>query len=401
MNARTGNIATQTSGLMIRNSDAATLAKELIRVRGITLALFDAYEAADATVLPCGDEFNPPLWELGHIGWFQQWWVGRNRQLHFGASCDPEHQRLPCPHLQLASHGDDWYNSSTMPHRQRWDLPLLEEGDAKAYLAATLAQTLQCLKNIGISDDDLYFFRLVLLHEAMHIEAAVYMAQALEKRIELPALLMNAIDLVAPHADSLPATPRFSLKNTVWQLGNTTEGFSFDNELAGQAVDLASYEIDAQPVRWAQYLAFAEATGFALPRFVRKAVHGFENLTLGHWKVLNLQQCAVHLSWHEAQAYCAWAGRRLPTEAEWECAAHTQQDFLWGQVWEWTSSDFLPYDGFKAHPYRDYSEPWFGSRKVLRGACAATLPIMRNAKYRNYFTPGRTDIYAGFRTCAI
>ncbi len=401
MNARTGNITTQTAGQMIRNSDADTLARELVRLRGIMLALFDAYVAAGALDVPRGDEFNPPLWELGHIGWFQQWWVGRNQQRHLGANCDPEHLRLHCPNLQLASYGDDFYNSSTMPHAQRWDLSLLPARDAKDYLQATLAQTLQCLAKAGQSDDDLYFYRLVLLHEAMHIEAAVYMAQALQISFELPSEMQLTMNLIAPHADSMPANSQFSLKNTAWQLGSDARGFAFDNELAGQLVKLPAVQIDAHPVRWAQYLKFVEATGHAMPRYVRKVAGGYENTVLGHWQTLDMQQSAVHLSWHEAQTYCSWAGRRLPTEAEWECAAHSEKDFAWGQVWEWTASDFQPYEGFKAHPYRDYSEPWFGSRKVLRGACAATLPIMTNAKYRNYFTPDRTDIYAGFRTCAL
>jgi gamma-glutamyl hercynylcysteine S-oxide synthase len=399
MNARSQVDTAHTPGQMIRTSDAATLARELVRVRAITLALFEAYEAAGALDVPQGDEFNPPLWELGHIGWFQQWWVGRNQQRHLGAACDPDHQRLPCPHLQAAQYGDDWYNSSTVHHARRWELPLLGSQAAKDYLQATLSQTLQALSQAGQSDDDLYFYRLVLLHEAMHIEAAVYMAQALEQPIKMPESI--TINSIAPRADSMPAISHFSFKNTIWKLGSPAAGFSFDNELAGMRLSLPAFEIDAQTVRWAQYLAFVEATGYALPRYLRKVSSGYESLHFGQWQALNMQESAVHLSWHDAQAYCLWAGRRLPTEAEWECAAMSAQGFAWGQVWEWTSSDFQPYDGFQAHPYRDYSQPWFGSRKVLRGACAATLPIMANVKYRNYFTPDRTDIYSGFRTCAL
>ena len=386
---------------MIRTSDAATLARELIRVRGMTLDLFHAYEAADALDVPRGEEFNPPLWELGHIGWFQHWWVGRNQQRHLGAASDPDHARLPCPHLTLARYGDDFYNSSTMPHAQRWDAQLLDAQAAKDYLQATLSQTLQALSHADGSDDELYFYRLVLLHEAMHFEAGVYMAQALVRHIELPASIRKTIKLIATRAYSTPANTSFHIKNRPWQLGSQPSGFSFDNELIGQTTKLPAFEIDAHPVRWAQYLSFTEATGYAMPRYVRKASLGYEHLLFGVWSQLDLSSSAVHLSWHDAQAYCLWAGRRLPSEAEWECAAHTEKDFVWGQVWEWTASDFLPYEGFKAHPYRDYSEPWFGSRKVLRGACVATLPIMQNAKYRNYFTPNRTDIYAGFRTCTL
>jgi gamma-glutamyl hercynylcysteine S-oxide synthase len=401
MNARLHSVAEQTAGQMIRTSDASVLARELARVRSLTLTLFEAYEAADALHVPQGNEFNPPLWELGHIGWFQQWWVGRNQQRHWGAACEPFHERLPCPHLIQASHGDDWYNSSTVAHAKRWALPLLSAQKAKDYLQATLAQTLQCLGEAGESDADLYFYRLVLLHEAMHIEAAVYMAQALARPMQVPSQVLNAIDSIANYSNNTGAIAVFHISNRVWSVGVEAGGFAFDNELASQEVMLPAFEIDPQPVNWAQYLAFVQAANDPLPRYLRMTETGYENLLFGQWRSLNLQASAVHLSWHNAQAYCLWAGRRLPTEAEWECAALTQEGFAWGDVWEWTSSDFLPYAGFQAHPYRDYSEPWFGSRKVLKGACTATLPIMRHAKYRNYFTPDRTDIYAGFRTCKI
>ena len=106
----------------------------------------------------------------------------------------------------------------------------------------------------------------------------------------------------------------------------------------------------------------------------------------------------VTVTYEDALAYARWKGRSLPTEAQWECAVHTQPALHWGAVWEWTDSVFEPYAGFVAHPYRDYSAPWFGSRKVLRGACLATAQEMVNARYRNFFPPERRDIFAGFRT---
>ncbi len=113
---------------------------------------------------------------------------------------------------------------------------------------------------------------------------------------------------------------------------------------------------------------------------------------------MNPLRPAVHVSLHEAEAWCRWAARGLPTEAKWECAALALEGFSWGQVWEWTASQFEPYPGFIAHPYRDYSAPWFGSHRVLRGACPATSSPLAHARYRNFFEPHRNDIFAGFRS---
>lgn len=108
-----------------------------------------------------------------------------------------------------------------------------------------------------------------------------------------------------------------------------------------------------------------------------------------------------HVSLHEAQAWCRWAGRRLPREEEWEWAARAgHPGFAWGGLWEWTASPFLPRPGFRADRYREYSAPWFGSRQTLRGASFATPARMRSAVFRNFFTAERDDIFTGFRTCA-
>jgi EgtB-related family protein len=122
----------------------------------------------------------------------------------------------------------------------------------------------------------------------------------------------------------------------------------------------------------------------------------------GHWVELDPLQPAVHLSHHEALAWCAWAGRRLPTEHEWTIAVERGgQGFDYGQVWEWTASPFGPWPGFAPHPYRDYSQPWFDGRPVLKGGSFATPLRMKHPSYRNFFQAGRNDVFAGFRSCAL
>lgn len=393
-----------------RTADAQRLASALREIRGRTLGVFDAYVQAGMLQVPRSDELNPPLWELGHIGWFQELWTSRNPTRDDGMRCDPAFARLP----SVMVPSDNLYNSSAVAHDTRWDLPLPSIATTKNYLAATLQKTLSLLESAAQTDDALYFYRLVLFHEAMHLEAAIYMAQALGVAVDvmLFSTPQNTIKSIAHQAYFTPASTQISIKNTVWTLGNPIDkpkasppdnpeyGFAFDNELGAYTVNIAAFDIDSQAVRWRSYLQFVQATNRALPRYVRKAAQGYEQLHFGHWQTLDMQAAAVHLSWHDAQTYCAWADRRLPTEAEWECAALTTR-IAWGEVWEWTSSPFAPYPGFTAHPYRDYSEPWFNTRPVLRGACLATQPMMRNARYRNYFMAERTDIFAGFRTCAL
>jgi gamma-glutamyl hercynylcysteine S-oxide synthase len=383
-----------------RSANAAQIADGLQSLRAKTLTVFDAYVAAGKLHVPCAAELNPPLWELGHLAWFQEHWIGRNQQRHLGIHCDPKHVRLP----SILETADSLYDSGNVPHDTRWHLPLLEPVACKAYLAKTLEQTLKLLSESEESDHALYFYRLVLFHEAMHLEAAIYMAQALDIEINGNAIPRKiAIYNIAVQAIDTPAKRQITHKKQLFHLGSTTSGFVFDNELTAHPVEVAAFEIDRRCVNWGEYLKFVETTSRSMPRYLRKSALGYENQTFGVWKVIDLEAAAVHLNLDDAQSYCAWAGRRLPTEAEWELAASVSKsdEFQWGEVWEWTSSTFAPYTGFVAHSYQDYSEPWFGTRQVLRGACIATQPMMKNAKYRNYFTTDRTDIYAGFRTCGL
>ncbi len=380
-----------------RRSGAAQLAEGLRAMRARSLAVLDAYAAAGCLQVACSEELNPPLWELGHLGWFQELWVGRNLQRSMGTRYDHAVPRGP----SLLAQADSLYDSATVAHATRWHLPLLPVAECKAYLAATLEQTLGLLRAAGPGDDDLYFYRLVLMHEAMHLEAAVYMAQALGVAMDAQ-LFTDAATPASTAAASVDwAARQIAMPARAWALGQAAAGFVFDNELGPHALQLPGCQMDARPVSWGQYLSYVLKTRCALPRYVRESAQGFEQQRFGQWQVINLDDAAVHLSYREALAYCAHVGRRLPTEAEWECAALTQPEFAWGQVWEWTRSTFAPYPGFVIHPYREYSEPWFLSRPVLRGACVATQACMRSPYYRNFFLPDRNDIFSGFRTCSL
>ena len=130
----------------------------------------------------------------------------------------------------------------------------------------------------------------------------------------------------------------------------------------------------------------AASSGATAPRYLRREAGSWQQWRHGRWQALDLHAAACHLSCFEAEAWCRWAGRRLPSEAEWERAAcRGGAAFRWGDVWEWTASAFAPYPGFEPHPYRDYSAPWFDGRPVLRGASFMTQPRMRHPRYRNYF----------------
>jgi gamma-glutamyl hercynylcysteine S-oxide synthase len=377
------------AAIRARQGGRAELAAALQDSRARTLALLDAYVATlgETLAVPYSTQLNPPIWEVGHIGWFQDYWIARNRQRDLGIDADPEHAR-PAGRMAAA---DDLYNSSLVAHSRRWSLPLPDLDATRAYLAAGLQETLHLLASAQENDAALYFYRLALFHEDMHAEAATYMAQALD--IELPAALRaEPADLASNKPLVVPAQ--------TWMLGYSGPGFAFDNELGAHAVAVPAFEIDSQVVSWRRYLPVVEAGEAPPPRYLRQQDGVWQALRYGVWQVLNLDQPAMHLTWQEAETWCRMAGRRLPSEAEWEIAALTEPEFHWGKVWEWSASRFLPYPGFSAHPYRDYSAPWFGDRYALRGASRATSPRMAHARYRNYFTPERNDLHNGFRSCA-
>jgi ergothioneine biosynthesis protein EgtB len=195
----------------------------------------------------------------------------------------------------------------------------------------------------------------------------------------------------------------------------------FDNEKWAHEVDVPEFDIDAQAVTWAQYGEFVEDGGYddpkwwsatgrewllreerRVPRYVDQMRQGVLQQRFGRLSRVPLAQPAMHLSWHEAEAWCRWAGRRLPTEVEWEAAAQSySRGFAWGAVWEWTGTTFRPYPGFRADPWAEYSQAGFGTHRVLRGASFATSPRMRDPKFRRFALPEHDGLFCGFRSCAV
>ncbi len=176
-----------------------------------------------------------------------------------------------------------------------------------------------------------------------------------------------------------------------------TRDFVFDNEKWAHDVELRPFAIATRPVTNAEYLEYVHAGGTA-PRYWRRQDGVWQERRFDQWLALEMGEPVRHVSWDEARGWCRWAGRRLPSEAEWQRAAG---ELAWGEVWEWTDSAFQPFPGFSADPYADYSQPWFGTHKVLRGASFATPPRVARATFRNFYLPQRCDMFAGFRTCRI
>jgi iron(II)-dependent oxidoreductase len=366
----------------------------------------------DAPLLPI---VNPPLWELGHVAWFQEKWMlrrGDEKSIHALA--------------------DALWDSTAVAHDTRWLLPLPQREFTLRYAEDVLEAVCSKLAGKASGEDD-YFAWLVTMHEDMHAEAFTYTRQTLAYA-------------PPPSARRRDAAPGFRMPGDIevpggeYQLGAMArQRFVFDNEKWAHPVHIRPFRIARTPVTNAQYSEFVEAGGPKPIYWVKDSGSWFQRV-FDATVQLDPDEPVIHVSWEEASAYCQWAGRRLPTEAEWELAAGTPAKlrFPWGtdpvsperarldggglarvhalaegdspygcrqmigNVWEWTASTFQPYPGFVADPYKEYSEPWFTPRhRVLRGGCWATRSRLIRNTWRNFFTADRNDIFAGFRTCAL
>ena len=423
--------------------DAGALRDALVDARRRTLSLV-ADLSGEALLGPRLTIVNPPLWEIGHLGWFQERWCLRRRA---DGTLAPS----------VLANADSLYDSSTVPHASRWDLPLPSLDATLAYLENVLGRVFERLTSAADVPGLRYFAQLSALHEEMHCEAFTYTRQTLGYAAPFgPRTVRPDTGGVWP-GDAEVDGGEFMLG------AHEDQGFVFDNEKWAHPVTVKPFRMARAAVTNGAFAAFVEDAGYARPelwsregwmwREAGAAEHPlYWTGGRGRWSErifdvvspLATELPVMHVNWFEADAYCRWAGRRLPSEAEWEyAAASTPQqvpkrrypwgesapdvrranlfgaangritvdalpegDSAWGcrqmigNVWEWTSDTFGPYPGFVADPYQDYSQPWFGDHKVLRGGCHATRASLIRNTWRNFYTPDRRDVFAGFRTCA-
>jgi len=394
----------------MRRAGKGLLSLALMDARNHSLRWLSAWEEVlddPELTVPLHPEVNPPLWTLGQIGWFQEHWISRNLQRHRGPRADPASPRL----ASIEPLADAWFDTSLVPHDAHWLLDLPGPQATREYLFDTLETTLELLEHAGEDDDALYFFRLALFHEDAQSEVFAGLAQTLgldSGMVRLPGSAAAREPLLFPA--------------TAWHLGAEPGGFAFDNERPMHLQAIPGFEIDTQPVTWAQYCEFVEDGGYdeaawwstegwawvqregrRCPRHVDQMRQGVLLRRFGRLTRVPLAQAVMHVNWYEADAWCRWAGRRLPSELEWEHAAHAgaSRGFRWGQAWEWTASSFRPYPGFQPGPVPGAPASAWAAHKVLRGASFATRDRLRHPKLRNPQPPQRDDLFSGFRSCAV
>ena len=317
----------------------------------------------DALLKPLDDEQltrqvsplqSPLVWDFAHIGYFEELWLLRHA----------------AGRKALSAEYDDLYDSFAHGRAERAALPLLEPAAARAYVQHVRAAVLELLPQLA---RDGFLVAMVAQHELQHGET---MAQTLV----LAGLLPERAPAVSASGDLLVDGGPFTL--------GSEHPWAYDNERPAHVVDLPAFRIDRALVTNGEYAAFV-ADGAAAPP-------GWDPVARPHAPV-------QHVSFDEAEAYSRWAGKRLPTEPEWEKAAKTvarELEHLTGAVWQWTSSFFDGYPGFSAFPYAEYSEAFFGSDyRVLRGGSWFTDPLVARPTFRNWDLPQRRQIFSGLR-CA-
>jgi iron(II)-dependent oxidoreductase len=418
------------------------IAAELTRARDRSRLLTDAVDDDDL-VRQHSPIMSPLVWDLAHVGNQEELWLVRDV-----GGREPVRYDI-----------DDLYDAFRHPRRERPSLPLLGPGEARSYVATVRAKVLDLLDGIRFDGRRLvadgFVFGMIAQHEQQHAETMLATHQL---RAGPPVLAAPPPPPAAVRVGGevlVPAGP--------FEMGTSTDPWALDNERPAHRVELPAYVIDAAPVTNAAYREFVTDGGYADPRWWsaegwrhrraaglvapmhwRRDGADWGCLRFGRFGPLVPDEPVVHVSYYEAEAYAAWAGKRLPTEAEWEKAARwdpatgRSRRYPWGDgeptpehanlgqrhlapapvgaypagasplgvhqligdVWEWTSSTFRGYPGFAAFPYREYSEVFFGTEyRVLRGGSFGTDPVACRGTFRNWDLPIRRQIFSGFR-CA-
>ncbi|MDA0566875.1 ergothioneine biosynthesis protein EgtB [Streptomonospora sp. S1-112] len=392
---------------------------------------------------------SPLVWDLAHVGNYEEQWLVR-------AAAGGEALR---PDIDVL------YDAFENPRAERVSLPLLTPREARDYNARVRARVLDALERARFDSGtpllaDGFVYHMVIQHEHQHDETMLATHQLRRGRPVLPGLAAPPPRPAPGHrlpAEVLVAAGPFTM-------GTDDDPWAYDNERPAHTVDLPAFYIDTAAVTNAAHLDFMADGGYDDPRWwspqgwewrtrsgkrapafwVRDTGGGWLRRRLGRVEPLPPEEPVQHVCFYEAQAHARWAGKRLPTEAEWEKAArhdpatgaslrHPWGDTdpgprhanlgqrllrpapagafpegaapcgavqMLGDVWEWTATDFTGYPGFTAFPYREYSEVFFGGGyKVLRGGSWATHPTAARATFRNWDYPIRRQIFAGFR-CA-
>ncbi len=428
------------------------IAERLIDTRKRELELL-ADLTNDQLIGPAAHVVEPPIWELGHVGWFQDRWVLQNLDKE-----DPSDEKA-----------DSLYNSFNIPNSERWELFFPSHGQTIEYITDILERIIMRLDSRDPSDEEVYFYNLVLNHEEMHSETMHHIRHTFA--YEAPKLSVETLNSKILQIDPDYKLHDVEIPGGTFMLGGEFDlPFVFDNEKWAHPVEIKPFQISATPVTFSEYQSFVDAGGYQErslwsiegwewlktsgqnhPIYWRKDDDGqWRWRWFEQWLVLEPFMPMIHVNWYEANAYCKWADRRLPTEAEWELAAsatpstdllsftNEKHCYPWGKehpalehanlnsvaggiidvralpagdsgfglrqmlgnVWEWTASTFDAYPGYVIDPYDTYSEPSFGQQKVLRGGCWATRPHVIRNTFRNFYTPDRNNIFAGFRSVA-
>jgi gamma-glutamyl hercynylcysteine S-oxide synthase len=364
-------------------SSKAAIAERLDEARRRTLELIEPLddEQLNRVYSPI---LSPLAWDLGHIANFEELWLVQT----IGGR-EPLHGEL-----------GRFYDAIENPRRTRGELPILRDAELRSYLADVRERTLEVLDEVEIGPvakdpllRDGFVYEMLLAHEHQHNETMLQLLQMVEG-YELAGIEMG------PAAEPPASGPEMvAVEGGEYRIGAPGRGFAYDNERPRHTVELSPFEIDRAPVTNAAYIHFIEEAGGEPPMYwERDGQGGWLRMAMGRREPVDPAGPAVHVSWHDADAFARWAGKRLPSEQEWEAARPGLHAIR--QVWEWTSSDFLPYSGFEAFPYREYSEAFFGDTyKVLRGGSWATHRSVARPSFRNWDLPQRRQIFSGLR-CA-